>query len=108
MCLDFWSSLNINQLHFITCSAVLHRFYHSFFYHSKIFSVHFVARFITERHFAAMYACSEPHVPRTFIAMALRLTRGPAHMQLMRNHAMLATFLKKTGQLWNTNALLFL
>ena len=69
--LTFQSSLNINHLHFITRSAVLYRFYHSFSYRSETFSAHFIARFNTERPFVAMYACSEPCVLHTFIAMTL-------------------------------------
>ena len=37
-------------------------FYHSFSYRGETFSVHFVARFITQRHFIGIYACSEPCV----------------------------------------------
>ena len=82
-CLDLQSSLNINQLHFIMHSEVVHRFYHSFSYHSESFSANFVARFITECHFVAMYACSEPHAPHTFIGMAPQawLAHRPAHIQ---------------------------
>ena len=52
------------------CMSVIHPFYHCFSYRSEPFSVHFVARFITARHFVAMYACSKLHMPHTNIAMA--------------------------------------
>ena len=92
-------------------SAVLHQFYHSFSYHSETFLAHFVARFATERHFVAMYACSEPRTLHTFIAMepcVLRLAHGPMPRDLIALHVHIHVFLvlKKTGRSWNTNTLL--
>ena len=71
-------TLNINQLHFVTRSAVPNQFYCSFSYRSETFSVHLVARLIRQRHFVAMYACSEMCALHTFIAMVPREHESPA------------------------------
>ena len=84
-----------NIWRFLTFIIII-SFYHCFSYRSEPFSAHFVARFITEHHFVAIYACSEPHVLPAFIAMALCcVARTTNHPQARpRDRIMLA--LKKT------------
>ena len=69
-------SLGINQLHFISCSAVFYRFYHSFSYCNESLLAHLVARFIVQCHFVAIYACSELRAPRPWPYCKLARTRS--------------------------------
>ena len=52
--LTFHSNLNINHIHFISCTLVLCLFYRSFESFNQMFSAHLVARFIVGCHFVAM------------------------------------------------------
>ena len=65
-CLDL---LNINQLHFISCSAVLHCFCHSFSFGNDTFLACLVARFIAGSHFVAMCTCSDVCVPHSTLLL---------------------------------------
>ena len=89
--LTFQARLNINQLHFITRSAAVRRFYHIFPSHFRRISL---LGSLQNATFVVMYACSEPRAPHTFIAGTVamapraRLARGPAApiLQYRRAH----------------------
>ena len=91
-------------------------------YRGETFSAHFIARLITERHFVAIYTCSEPwarHIhslhamPWHCAGPVVHAANSPTDLSIGHSSSMLRSrytfaFLKKTGWLCSMNVLLFL